>query len=476
MYEKSLDLGNPSTRSIGRRCAAALCLVVCTVAPALAAAAEPAAANDQIWKFTARFHAVVLHLPIGLMGFVYLLEVYALFRSSTEVRRIITLALVCTSLSAVAVAALGLLLAQEGGYHGRTLSLHKWLGIAFVALILTATVLQIRAYRRRAVPSSKTSYRGFLAATAVLLTFAGHYGGNLTHGSQYLTKYAPDFVKKLVAEDSASTENGADATESGSYFAENIRPILAAKCFRCHGPEKQKGDYRADLKEALFAAGESEEPAIVPGEPMESYLIRLILLPGEHEDVMPPKGKAPLTSDEILRLVHWVQDGATMFQGNELAHGDAPATTTEDDAESAAPSAHEAEVADLQPTEMPTGPVDFATHIAPILEANCISCHGKKKRRGRLALHDLKSTLKGGKEHGPAVVPGDPDKSPLLTLVKIGPEDDDSDLMMPPDGDGEPLTANQIELIRRWLADGAKWPEGVTLKKPDDSEKLATRS
>ena len=474
MYEKSPNLGSPSMRSTGRRGATTFWLAVLTLAPALAAASEPAAASDQIWKFTARFHAVVLHLPIGLLGFVYLLEFYALLRPSTELRRIITLALVSTSLGAVAVAALGLLLAREGGYDDRTLNWHKWLGLAFVALTVTATVFQIRAYRRQATPSSRLVYRGFLATTAVLLTLAGHYGGNLTHGSQYLTKYAPDFVKKLVSNEDPSGALASTAAEAESYFTENIRPILAAKCYGCHGPDKQKGDYRADLPRAVFAAGESGQLAIVPGAPLESYLVQLIMLPGEHEDAMPPRGKEALTSEEILRIAHWVQNGATIVEGNELAQADVEPAEADDSHTAEAQATHPNASQPDDPgrnANAHDGAVDFATQIGPILEANCIRCHSKKRRKGRLALHDLKSALKGGKEHGPAVAPGDPKGSSLLALITV----DDIDLLMPPEGDGDPLKANEIELIRRWLEDGAAWPEGVILKKPDEAGKLATR-
>ena len=78
----------------------------------------------------------------------------------------------------------------------------------------------------------------------------------------------------------------------------------------CHGQEKQKGDYRLDSAEDALAAGDSELPAIVPYRPRESYLVDLITLPVEADEVMPPEGKAPLTSEEIVEIIRWIHDGA----------------------------------------------------------------------------------------------------------------------------------------------------------------------
>jgi len=60
----------------------------------------------------------------------------------------------------------------------------------------------------------------------------------------------------------------------------------------------------------LFAGGESEETAVVPGSPGDSNLIRGIFLPEDDDDVMPPKGKGHLSDEETLILIKWVQSGA----------------------------------------------------------------------------------------------------------------------------------------------------------------------
>ncbi len=96
--------------------------------------------------------------------------------------------------------------------------------------------------------------------------------------------------------------------------------------------------------------------------------------------------------------------------------------------------------------------VDYGKQIKPLLEARCYSCHGALKQKGKLRLDTAALAIKGG-DSGPAVVAGDPAKSELLGRVSaMGKE------RMPPEHEGEPLTAPQIELLRKWVAAGAPHP------------------
>src|SRR5215470_14917037 len=73
----------------------------------------------------------------------------------------------------------------------------------------------------------------------------------------------------------------------------------------------------------------------------------------------------------------------------------------------------------------------FETHVRPILAENCYKCHSRQADRvkGELFLDSRDGVLKGG-ESGPALVPGDPEKSLLIKAVRYG----DPDLQMPPKG------------------------------------------
>lgn len=90
-------------------------------------------------------------------------------------------------------------------------------------------------------------------------------------------------------------------------FVTDIQPLLAANCYSCHGPERQKGDVRWDVKSSVFRFGDPEA-LIVPGKSAESRVIHLVA--GlEPDSLMPPKGE-PLTAQEIGLLRAWIDQGA----------------------------------------------------------------------------------------------------------------------------------------------------------------------
>lgn len=98
-------------------------------------------------------------------------------------------------------------------------------------------------------------------------------------------------------------------------------------------------------------------------------------------------------------------------------------------------------------------PVDFQKDIKPILAERCTSCHGEHKQKHKLRVDSRAALLEGG-ENGPAIVVGNSEKSLLVQVVAgIHPEID----QMPPKGD--PLTDDQIGLLRAWIDQGATWPE-----------------
>src|SRR5437763_12672091 len=90
------------------------------------------------------------------------------------------------------------------------------------------------------------------------------------------------------------------------FFEKSVRPVLANHCFECHGPQKQKAKLRLDSREAMLKGGESG-PAIVPGAPEKSLLIKAL----RHDDddlKMPPSG--PLAKSDVAALAKWIQQGA----------------------------------------------------------------------------------------------------------------------------------------------------------------------
>src|SRR5215211_4445572 len=80
------------------------------------------------------------------------------------------------------------------------------------------------------------------------------------------------------------------ASAAAVDYAKDVQPILQARCYECHGPEKHKNGFRADSKTHAFQGGDSGEKAIIPGDPEHSHLLKLVR--GDDPDnVMPPKGE-----------------------------------------------------------------------------------------------------------------------------------------------------------------------------------------
>jgi hypothetical protein len=96
-------------------------------------------------------------------------------------------------------------------------------------------------------------------------------------------------------------------------------------------------------------------------------------------------------------------------------------------------------------------PVSFSKEIAPILVAKCQACHGSPEPKGGYQVVNYQAVLKPGESESPAIAPGKPEDSQLLELISST----DPDSRMPKEGD--PLSAEQIALVKRWIIEGAKY-------------------
>ncbi len=277
---------------------------------------SPPGADGFGWAaFLGPFHVVLLHFPIGLLAAAFLVELLHLWRPAPGLRTASNALLAGTLLAGLLAAGTGWLRASEGGFEPDTLSRHRALAFATLGAVAVSLITQLAA----ASPSrSQTSRHLWTLAHRVgllvglgLVTAAGHFGGSLTHGSDFLTRNAPPAIAAwLVPAPRATAPAPSARAFADNPFTSRIRPMLEAKCYDCHGPEKHKGDYRLDVRETAFRGGDSGLPGIVPGDPMRSNLLRLALLPRDHDDAMPPDGKPALTPEEILALAHWIQTGA----------------------------------------------------------------------------------------------------------------------------------------------------------------------
>ncbi|WP_395737599.1 DUF1553 domain-containing protein [Prosthecobacter sp.] len=103
---------------------------------------------------------------------------------------------------------------------------------------------------------------------------------------------------------------------------------------------------------------------------------------------------------------------------------------------------------------LPASAVDFVREVRPIFEKHCYECHGSKKQKNDYRLDIRSVALTGGEEHAPNIIPGKSAQSPLFHFIS----GTDEKTTMPPK---EKLSSAEIDLLKRWIDEGAVWPEGV---------------
>jgi len=106
-----------------------------------------------------------------------------------------------------------------------------------------------------------------------------------------------------------------------------------------------------------------------------------------------------------------------------------------------------------EPAAVSPPAVDFTRQVLPIIAKRCLACHGPDKAEGGLRLTSLEAATAALESEAHAIVPGNVDQSELLRRVATTEESE----RMPPEGDA--LSSEQIEILRRWIAEGATWKE-----------------
>ncbi|MBI5396739.1 MAG: ribonuclease inhibitor [Verrucomicrobia bacterium] len=255
----------------------------------------------EIVLFLGRFHPLLVHLPIGFLCLLGLLEALARFPRLKPLAHGRGVILGLTLAAAAFTAACGLMLAQAGGYDAALLQSHQWAGIAVAVGCLLASFTHWRGLTR--------AYYGSLIVTLAVLAVASHYGGSITHGRDYLTQYAPEPIRELLGEETAPAPAKVAVVEEAVVFTQVVQPILKAKCAGCHNADKLKGGLRVDTLEALLQGGQSG-PVIEKGDAAKSRLVNYLHLPVTDDKHMPPAGKPQPTGDEMAVLAWWIDAGA----------------------------------------------------------------------------------------------------------------------------------------------------------------------
>ncbi len=306
----------------------------------------PEVGPSRVVLFLGRFHPILLHLPIGALSLLCLFElICSTQRGEHKYGSMALLTLLIGSAGAVLASLVGIMLSREGGYVGGNFTLHQTMAILGTAGVLVALVVRIMAMSRHST-ELLNAYRALYFLSFAVMSLGAHFGGNMSHGSRFLTEHAPSFIKfkmismekwmlslveqpKLEAEEPQAPANPPPTPENPPptlvaaptelandeklVFQHVILPILDAKCNKCHSEEKSKGDLRMDTYELAMKGGEDGN-SFVAGKPAESLGLTRIMLPDSDDDHMPPEGKDQMTAEETALLKWWIEQGASNTQ------------------------------------------------------------------------------------------------------------------------------------------------------------------
>jgi mono/diheme cytochrome c family protein/uncharacterized membrane protein len=261
--------------------------------------------------FFGRFHPLIVHLPIGFLLIAGFLEVGRLLGKIGVDESTITSILFWSAISATVACVVGYMLSLGGGYEEEILTEHMWQGIGVAVFAWIAWAVKSNALGHR-IPFGSAFYVPALGLSLLLVAVAGHHGGSLTHGSDYLTQYTPEPIRTIAGIPPRKTEVAIKPitdVNQALVYEQIVNPILQSRCVQCHNAEKSKGGLRYDTAEMLKKGGE-DGPVFVAGKGLESAMVKRCLLPEEDDEHMPPQGKTQLTEGQIALLTWWIDQGA----------------------------------------------------------------------------------------------------------------------------------------------------------------------
>jgi hypothetical protein len=451
--------------------------------------------------FVGRFHILALHLPIGALVAAVSVEGWATIRGArARVQTAAALdALVPFLFGTAAVAfVLGVLLAREGGHPAHLLALHRGTTLAALVTCASASIAWVWARDGQAPAGFRAGFRALLALTAVLMSAGAHFGGSLTHGESFLVEAAPAGLRALLggggrgrgnarsegpneAAASPVVSPGAAAASDPKVLADVIVPLLREHCLDCHGEKKSKGRLRLDSLDAIRAGGK-HGPVMVPGDGAKSALVSRMRLPESDDERMPPSDRKAPPPEMADLLALWIDRGASPeLRVKDLVVPEGPrrlleraltpgasapapgplappppeAVSPPPEAISPSPRADEAgapqrdRLATTGLAQAGVAPV-FASHVLPLLDRRCGTCHARGKSKGGLRTDSLAALATGG-DSGPAVMPGSPGTGTLLARLRLPLDEKEH---MPPRSHPQ-LAPGELALLTWWVGQGA---------------------
>jgi uncharacterized membrane protein len=260
--------------------------------------------KTEIFLAAGKVHPLLVHLPVGIICtgviFYFLSHLNQLRFLYQSIFLIFCFGFFTSLISALS----GYLLSRQGSYNSDHILTHQYAGI-LTTIFSGFLTLQFKKLGKDPVLKFRPVFSIQLIILLVIIIFTGHQGGTLTHGDDYLSisKIKNNFSKPA-------------SVEQAILYEQIIAPVLEKRCRHCHGSSKQKGGLSMMTLNALLKGGESG-PAIIPGKPEESELIKRISLSPAHEDFMPAEGKTPLTQNESDIIRWWIKQGEPL-KGKKL--------------------------------------------------------------------------------------------------------------------------------------------------------------
>jgi uncharacterized membrane protein len=252
--------------------------------------------------FLGRFHVLVLHIPLGVIVALLVLELLARKEKYRHLEAASPFLWMAAAVSAILTVVLGYMHFAEGAFDGPSAAQHRTFGTA-LAVILTVVALL------RASPYAKSYMPAFLPAAALMFLLAsitGHFGGNMTHGSTYLIEYAPQPIRSLMG--LAPRRPPVASLGAADPWHDLVGPMLDLRCSGCHNEDKREAELVLTSYEGLLEGGETGD-AVVAGRPQFSELYRRITLEPDDEAFMPAEGKTPLTAAQVEIIRWWIEAG-----------------------------------------------------------------------------------------------------------------------------------------------------------------------
>jgi len=369
--------------------------------------------SENMRYFIGRFHPLVLHIPIGALVGVLVLEVIDLLSPKVKLEQASHILLWFTLVSIIPAIFAGLLIGSTGGYREELLNEHKNLGFATAFITVALLIVRVALNEKERKSIILWIYRVGLFFSVILLSLAGHEGGSLTHGTTYLTEYMPEGMKETFNVKKSDAELQEEALRKELEALENAEDT------------EDTSVEATTVEEVPVESTEKDTPKEEP-EKVAPKKVEPKATPKKKVDVP----KATTVKDEVPQKVEPKEIAKDVAATDEkVDQPKAVATPTVDPKVEAEKKAKAAALA-AKKKNLTT----YLKKIKPIMDKYCYSCHGVDKQRGRVRLDTVHTNF--------SIATHKESWEGVLEQIEIGE--------MPPEGKAQ-FTAEEKKDIIDWI-------------------------